>query len=67
MYNDFVSCFVSVVPRSCNSTAGCLAAHGANDLSVGSQVFTSHAPDFVLTLVSGDLLDPVFNTSLTSK
>jgi hypothetical protein len=55
MYNEFVSCLVSVVPRSCNSVADCLAGHGANDLSAGSQVFPSHAPDSVLALVSRDL------------
>jgi hypothetical protein len=55
MYTDFVSCFVSVVPRACHSIADCLAAHGANELSAGSQVFTSHAPNFVLTLVYADL------------
>jgi hypothetical protein len=37
MYNEFVSCLVSVVPRSCNSVADCLAGHGANDLSAGSR------------------------------
>jgi hypothetical protein len=35
MYNKFVSCLVSVVPRSYNSVADCLASHGANDLSAG--------------------------------
>jgi ribonuclease HI len=55
MYNEFVSCLVSVVPRSCNSVADCLAGHGTNDLSAGSQVFPSHAPDSVLALVSRDL------------
>jgi ribonuclease HI len=55
MYNEFVSCFMSVVPRSCNFVADCLASHGTNDLSAGLQVFTSHTPDFVLALVSRDL------------
>ncbi|RLN12582.1 hypothetical protein C2845_PM09G13770 [Panicum miliaceum] len=54
MMSQFIHCFVSVCPRSCNMVADSLVGHGCT-LEEGSCMYMSHAPDFVLALVSGDL------------
>jgi hypothetical protein len=55
MRRNFVSCSVSVCPRSCNMVADSLANHGVVAFSDGGHAFWCQAPTFVNNLVSGDL------------
>lgn len=45
---------VLVCPRECNRVADSLASHGASVMA-SSSLFMSEAPEFVYSLVSGDL------------
>jgi ribonuclease HI len=55
MRRNFVSCSVSVYPRSCNMVADSLSSHGVAAFSGGEHAFWCQAPSFVNNLVSGDL------------
>jgi ribonuclease HI len=52
LMSNFVSWSVNVCPRTCNCVADILASYGCNGDSCS---YTSHPPNFVLPLVSGDL------------
>jgi hypothetical protein len=54
MATNFVSCSVSICPRSCNRVADCMASHGVA-YPDGGREFWCHAPGFVNDLVSSDL------------
>uniref|UniRef100_A0A0E0JV09 RNase H type-1 domain-containing protein n=1 Tax=Oryza punctata TaxID=4537 RepID=A0A0E0JV09_ORYPU len=53
--NNFDHFFVSVCPISCNKVADCLSSYGAFAAASGSSCSWSQAPEFVTSLVSGDL------------
>ena len=55
MNQVFDRCVVRVCPRSCNKVADSLAAHGASVVRSGSEVYMNQVPDYVTSLVSGDL------------
>ncbi|CAD6336012.1 unnamed protein product [Miscanthus lutarioriparius] len=55
MARNFVSCSISIRPRSCNRVADCMASHGVAAYPDGGRAFWCQAPNFVNEFVSGDL------------
>jgi hypothetical protein len=55
MSNNFVSCSISICPRTCNMVADGLANYGVAIPPDEGDVFWCQTPSFVTDLVSGDL------------
>ena len=55
MHESFVHCEVRACSRSCNKVAESLAAYGASVVRYGSEVFMDQVPEFVTSLVSGEM------------
>jgi ribonuclease HI len=52
---DFISCNISKCHRSCNLVADCIASYGVSVGVDDSSLWLDHAPEFVKTLMLGDL------------
>ena len=56
---DFLCCKISKCSRDCNSIADVLASYGAVLDAGESSLWLDQAPNFVLSMVSGELLGAV--------
>jgi hypothetical protein len=67
VHADFISCIVSVCPRTCNRVADGLGAHGVSAVPICDRVYWCQAPSFVTQLVSSDLFGEWLMKATNSK